>query len=307
MGADFLTTTLIIVEEAQPSHQKATMWNTLKVGFLLTALTCLFVFLGNMLGGQVGMIIAFVLALVMNGGAFWFGDKMAIMATRAQPMDRSQAPEIYRMTEELAEKAGIPMPRLYYVPDPTPNAFAVGRNPKVGVVALNEGLLRMLTPEEVKGVIAHEIAHIKHRDTLTMAIVASLAGGIMMVANILQFTAFFMGGDEDSPNPIMLLGMALIAPIAATIIQLAVSRAREYEADKTAAQLVGTGEGLTSALLKLERGLSAMPSHVPSNRAHMYISSPISRGGLANLFRTHPATEDRVRKLSEVEAQLRRV
>lgn len=282
------------------------MWNTLKVGFLLTALTCLFVFLGNMLGGQVGMIIAFVLALLMNGGAYWFGDKMAIMATRAQPMDRSQAPEIYRMTEELAEKAGIPMPRLYYVPDPTPNAFAVGRNPKVGVVALNEGLLRMLTPEEVKGVIAHEIAHIKHRDTLTMAIVASLAGGIMMIANILQFTAFFMGGDEDSPNPIVLLGMALIAPIAATIIQLAVSRAREYEADKTAAQLVGTGQGLTSALLKLERGLSVMPSHVPSNRAHMYISSPISRGGLANLFRTHPATEDRVRKLSEVEAQLRR-
>lgn len=283
------------------------MWNTLKVGFLLTALTCLFVFLGNLLGGQIGMMIAFGMAIIMNVSAFWFGDKMAIMATKAQPMDRSQAPEIYRMTEELAEKAGIPMPRLYYVPDPTPNAFAVGRNPKVGVVALNEGLLRMLTPEEVKGVIAHEIAHIKHRDTLTMAVVATLAGAIMMIANILQFSAFFMGGDEDSPNPIVLLGMALIAPIAATIIQLAVSRAREYEADKTAAELVGSGKGLTSALLKLESGLSAMPSHVPSNRAHMYISSPITRGGLANLFRTHPATADRVKKLEEIDYRLSRV
>ncbi len=283
------------------------MWNTLKVGFLLTALTCLFVFLGNLLGGQVGMIIAFAIAILMNVSAFWFGDKMAVMATKAQPMDRSQAPEIYRMTEELAEKAGIPMPRLYYVPDPTPNAFAVGRNPKVGIVALNEGLLRMLTPEEVKGVIAHEIAHIKHRDTLTMAVVATLAGAIMMIANILQFSAFFMGGDEDSPNPIVLLGMAIIAPFAATIIQLAVSRAREYEADKTAAELVGSGKGLTSALQKLERGLSAMPNHVPSNRAHMYISSPIIKGGFANLFRTHPSTEDRVRKLEEIDYRLTRV
>lgn len=253
------------------------------------------------------MMIAFGMAIFMNIGAFWFGDKMAIMATRAQPMDRSQAPEIYRMTEELAEKAGIPMPRLYYVPDPTPNAFAVGRSPKVGVVALNEGLLRMLTPEEVKGVIAHEIAHIKHRDTLTMTVVATLAGAVMMIANILQFSAFFMGGDEDSPNPIVLLGMALIAPIAATIIQLAVSRAREYEADKTAAELVGSGKGLTSALLKLERGLTAMPSTVPSSRAHMYISSPSIKGGLANLFRTHPATEDRVRKLEEIDYRLTRV
>jgi len=283
------------------------MWNTLKVGFLLTAMTCLFVWVGHLVGGQMGMIIGFSVALLMNVGSFWFSDKLVIKATRARPLERSEAPEIHRMTEELAEKAGIPMPRLYYVPDQSPNAFAVGRSPKVGVVALNDGLLRMMSPDEVRGVIAHEIAHIKHRDTLTMTVVATLAGAIVMLANFAQFAAIFMpgGNSEDAPNPFVLLMVALIAPFAATIIQLAVSRAREYEADKTAAQLIGSGRGLSNALMKLERGIAVMPSEVPMNRAHMYISSPITGRGVMNLFRTHPSTEDRVRKLEELEARLR--
>lgn len=283
------------------------MWNTLKVGFLLAALTCIFVWIGSAVGGQTGMIIGFGLAVVMNLGSFWFSDKIAIMATGAQPMASNRYDDIFVMTEQLAEKAGIPTPRLFIVPDPTPNAFAVGRSPKVGIVALNEGLIRMMSSEELKGVIAHEIAHIKHRDTLTMAVVATLAGAIVMIANIARFAAFFLPGghSDDAPNPFALLIIALVAPLAATIIQLAVSRAREYEADKTAAELIGTGRGLANALLKLERGLSVMPNHVPMNRAHMYISSPITGRGIMNLFRTHPSTEDRVKKLEEIEANLR--
>lgn len=293
------------------------MVNTLKVGVLLAVLTAFLIWIGQIIGqaagigGTAGMVIAFVFAMAMNFGSYWFSDKLVLRAVRAQELDERSAPELYAMVRRLAERAAIPAPRLYLVPDPTPNAFATGRSPKHGVVAVNQGLLNMLSQEEVEGVIAHEIAHIRHRDTLTMAVVATVAGAIMIIANILQWTAFlFPGGQSEdggpSVHPIALLGIALVAPIAATLIQLAVSRAREFEADRAAASYVGSGRGLKNALLKLERGSAMLPATVPMNRAHMYISNPLKGRGLMNLFRTHPSTEDRVKKLEEFEMQARR-
>ena len=280
--------------------------NTLKTGILLTAMTALVVWLGQLMGGQAGMIMAFGIAILMNMGSYWFSDKIVLAATRAQPLTEAQSPELYRMVARLSERAGIPMPRLFLVPDPSPYAFATGRDPKHGVVAVNQGLLEILDKPEVEGVIAHEIAHIKHRDTLTMAVVATLAGAVMVIAQILRFSTFFLGGsDRDGENPLALLAVSLIAPIAAIIIQLAVSRAREYEADATAAELIGTGRGLQSALLKLDRGAKRIPGRMPENAAHMCIVNPLRSGLLRSLFSTHPAVEDRVRKLEEREMALR--
>ncbi len=282
--------------------------NTLKVGLLLTALTALFVWIGRMVGGDTGMVIAFILALVMNFGSYWFSDKLVLSAVRAQPLSEQQAPELYRMVLRLAERAEVPMPRVYLVPDRSPNAFATGRNPQHGVVAVNQGLLDMLDKPEVEGVIAHELAHIKHRDTLTMAIVATLAGAIMVLTHILQFTTLFFGGSdrEGGGNPLGALAAIILAPLAASMIQMAVSRAREFEADRAAADYIGTGRGLQNALLKLERGSRVIPSKMPENAAHMCIVNPLRGGGIAKLFSTHPPIEERVRKLEEHESQIRR-
>jgi heat shock protein HtpX len=280
--------------------------NTLKVGFLLTALTVLFVLIGNLLGGSSGVVIALVLALAMNFGSYWFSDKLVLKMTKAQPLERHQAPDFYNVTERLAERAGIPMPRLYVVPDQQPNAFATGRNPANGVVAVNQGLLNMLSKQEVEGVIAHEIGHIKHRDTLTMAIVASLAGAVMMIANMAQWAMIFgLGGNDDEEggtNPLAMLVTILVAPIAATLIQLAVSRAREFEADKTAADLTGSPDGLVNALRKLERTAELVPAATqrPST-AHLCIVNPLKGRGqvLAGLFMTHPPVEKRIERLQQ--------
>lgn len=259
-----------------------------------------------MAGGMSGMIIAFVIAIAMNMGSYWFSDKIVLAATRAQPLTESQSPELYHMVSRLSERAGIPMPRLFLVPDPSPNAFATGRNPAHGVVAVNQGLLEILDKPEVEGVIAHELAHIKHRDTLTMAVVATLAGAVMIIAQILRFSTFFLGGSgRDGENPLGMLVVSLVAPVAAMIIQLAVSRAREFEADKAAAEMIGTGRGLQSALLKLERGAARIPGRMPENAAHMCIVNPLRGGFLKSLFSTHPAVEDRVRRLEEREVSLR--
>ncbi len=275
--------------------------NTLKVGLLMAALTALFVTMGNVLGGTSGMIIAVLFAAVMNIGTYWFSDKIVLSMTRAQPVSPQQAPELYSMTQSLAQKAEIPMPRLYIVPDPSPNAFATGRNPANGVVAVNEGLLNILNREEIEGVIAHEIAHIKHRDTLTSAIVATLAGAISGIANMLMWSSLLGGGDEDNPNPLGALLMMVLAPMAAMMIQFAVSRAREFEADKTAAILTGNPNGLKSALVNLHRGVAARPSHVNPSMAQMCIVNPFSGGmSIAKLFSTHPPMEERVRKLDEL-------
>lgn len=270
----------------------------------MAALTALFIVCGNLLGGSIGVVIAAALALVMNIGAFWFSDKLVLKMTRAQPVTPGQAPDLYAMTARLAERADIPMPRLYIVPDPSPNAFATGRSPKHGVVAVNEGLLRILNRDEVEGVIAHEIAHIKHRDTLTSAIVATVAGAISGIANIAQFAMIFGiggGGDDDSPNPLGLLLMAIVAPIAAMIIQFAVSRSREYAADRTAAELVGSPRGLQNALWKLHNGVEAIPGHTPPAMAQMCIVNPLHGGAIMNLFSTHPPVEKRIEKLGELQ------
>lgn len=281
--------------------------NTLRVGMLLAALTALFVVIGGMIGGQGGMIIALVLALVMNFGSYWFSDKLVLKMTRAQPLSETQAPHLHRMVDRLSERAGIPRPRLYYIPDPQPNAFATGRNPQNGVVAVNEGLLRLLNNDEVEAVIAHEIAHIKHRDTLTMAIAASIAGAVMTLANMAQWAMIFGAGRDNENGSSNLLGMLvaiIVAPLAATLIQMTISRVREFEADATAADLQGTPNAMISALQKLDRGAAMVPSSTATpSMAHMQIVNPLRGGGaasrFASLFSTHPPLEARVQRLRE--------
>lgn len=278
--------------------------NTLKTGLLLTALTGLFVWIGQMAGGTGGMLIAFGVAVVMNVGSYWFSDKIVLRAVRAQVVGRQDAPELYDMTERLAKRAGLPMPKLAIVPDPSPNAFATGRNPQNAVVAVNEGLLHLLDRDEVEGVVAHELAHVKHRDTLTMAIVATVAGAVSVIASILQFAAIFGPRDEEGNSPLAALAVAMVAPLMAMMIQMGVSRAREYEADRLAAEMVGTGRGLRDALLRLERGVAAVPGHMPAQAAHMCIVNPFAGlGGVAGLFSTHPPVAERVRRLDELESR----
>lgn len=284
--------------------------NTIRVGLLLTALTALFVAVGAWLGGSTGMVIALVLALAMNIGTYWFSDRLVLTMTGAKPLTPTKAPRLYRMTERLAREADIPMPRLYLVPDPQPNAFATGRSPEHGVVAVNEGLLQILDDREVEGVIAHEIAHIKHRDTLTMAIVASLAGAVMTLVNLAQWAAIFGSEEEDGPGLAELFVAALVAPLAATLIQLGVSRAREFEADRTAAELAGSSHGLIGALQKLERGARLVPAHAtPPQMAHMQIVNGLRAeggrltGGLSRLFMTHPPVAARVERLRALDRE----
>lgn len=273
----------------------------------MVGLMALLAWIGHALGGPVWSVGALVLGLVMNFSAYWWSDKLVIAMTRAQPVSPAAAPELYAMVDRLSKRAQIPNPTLYIVNDPSPNAFATGRDPSRGVVAVNSGLLNLLDQREVEGVIAHEIAHIKHRDTLTMAIVAAFAGAIMMLASIARFMGFFMGGsaDDDRPNPIALLVIAIFAPLAAILIQAMVSRAREYEADREGAELAGTPMGLARALQKLESGVQAVPNHTFSeSNAHMAIINPLRARNLLNLFSTHPPTEERVARLMAMRAQM---
>jgi heat shock protein HtpX len=287
------------------------MWNTLKVGLLLTGLTALFVLAGRAVGGQSGMIMAFCLAVAMNFGSYWFSDKIVLKMTGAQPMGPQQAPALFEMTQTLAQRAGLPMPKLYVIDDPQPNAFATGRNAQNAAVAVNSGLLEILDRREVEGVIAHELAHIKHRDTLTMTLVATVAGAVMTIAQIGQFAAIFGGlsrDDDEGANPIGMLLAIIVAPLAATMIQMAISRAREFEADATAARLTGSPDGLMNALAKLERGSHAIPSYSQRPQtAHLCIVNPLAGGTgqfLAGLFSTHPPMQKRIAKLAELRAAL---
>jgi len=277
--------------------------NTLKVGLLLTALTLLFVLLGGWLGGTGGMMIALLLAVAMNVGSYWYSDRIVLRLTGAEPLSRADAPDLYTLTERLAARAGIPAPGLYVVPDPQPNAFATGRNPEHGVVAVNQGLLDLLSREEVEGVVAHEIAHIAHRDTLTMTVAASLAGAVMTLVNLAQWAVIFTPSSdrEHGPGLLGLLVAALVAPLAASLIQLAISRAREFEADKSAATYAGSPRGLIRALQTLERNAQLIPSTAarPAT-AHMSIVNPLSGdavGAFTRLFSTHPPVTDRVAAL----------
>lgn len=279
--------------------------NTLKVGILLVALTALFIFVGDAIGGQGGAVVAFGLALMMNLISYWFSDKIVLGMYGARALSPADAPDLYRMVERLAERANIPTPRLYVVPGEQPNAFATGRDPAHAAVAVTAGLLNLLERDEVEGVLAHEIAHIRHRDTLTMTVVATIAGAIMLLANMARW-AMILGGarndDREGGNPLVYLFIMIVAPIAAMLIQLAISRAREYEADATGAKLAGNPDGLVSALRKLEQASRMIPMEASPSTAHLFIVNPLRGmgGALMSLFMTHPPIEERIRRLQQM-------
>jgi len=279
--------------------------NTIKTVGLMTFLMVLFVAIGGALGGRSGMIMAILFATIMNVGMYWFSDKLVLRMYKAQPVTESQAPELHAIVRILVQKAGMPMPRVYLIPDETPNAFATGRNPEHAVVAVTQGIMRILSREELSGVIAHELAHIKHRDMLTGTIVATIAGAISMLAQMAQWAMIFGGGrrdsDDEGGNPIVAIVMMIVAPIAAMLVQMAISRTREFEADKGGAQIAGHPSGLANALLKLEKGSQIIPMHdAKPATAHMFIVNPLTGGGLMKLFSTHPPIEERVKRLNEL-------
>lgn len=279
--------------------------NTLKTVVLLTFLTVLLVFVGGAIGGRNGMIIAFMMALVMNFVSYWFSDRIVLKMYNAQPVTEAQAPDLYAMVRRLVQKAGLPMPKVYIIPEEALNAFATGRNPEHGVVAVTEGIMRALDREELEGVIAHELAHIKNRDILTGTIVATIAGAISMLAQMAHWSMLFGGGRRDDSDeggsPVVALVMMIVAPIAAMLVQMAISRTREYEADKGGAAIAGNPYGLANALLKLERGAQVVPMQdAKPATAHMFIVNPLTGSGLMKLFSTHPPIEERVKRLKEL-------
>ena len=276
------------------------MSNAVKTTLLLGLLTGLVLAIGRFLGGNQGIVIAFVFAAVMNFGAYWYSDKMVLRMYSAQPVDESQAPELYALVRELVTQCQMPMPKVYIIPTDTPNAFATGRNPENAAVAVTQGILRLLRPEELKGVLAHELAHVKNRDTLTNTIAATLAGAIMMIASMLRWSAILGGGsrdDRDRGGIVGLLAMTILAPLAATLIQMAISRSREFEADATGARLVHSPFGLASALQKLETANEQEPMAATPQTAHLFIVNPLSGATFSRLFSTHPPLEERIRRL----------
>jgi heat shock protein HtpX len=276
------------------------MSNIFKTALLLAVLTAMLVLLGGALGGQQGMVIAFVLALAMNFASYWWSHKIVLAMYRATPITEAQAPGLYNMVRRLATKAGVPMPRVYVIPSEQPNAFATGRNPEHAVVAVTEGIMRILDDDELEGVLAHELAHVTNRDVLISTIAATLAGAITYLAHMAQWAAFFGGGrhdDEDAPSPIAMMLMAMVAPIAAMLVQLAVSRSREFQADATGARLAGRTWGLSKALEKLEMSKHAVPMDANPATAHLFIVNPLSGQALMKLFSTHPPIEERIARL----------
>jgi heat shock protein HtpX len=275
--------------------------NTIKTGLLLGALTGLLMLIGGWFGGQNGVVIAFFFAVVMNFGSYWFSDKIVLSMYHAQAVSESDAPELYAMVKNLALRASLPMPRVYIIPGDTPNAFATGRNEQHAVVAVTEGILRILGRDELEGVIAHELTHIRNRDILIGSIAATLAGAIVMLAHMAQWAAMFGGAgsddDEGGSNIVGLILMAVLAPIAATLIQMAISRSREYLADAGGAKISGKPYGLAGALEKLSRASQAIPMNANPSTAHMFIVNPLTGRSLMNLFSTHPPIEERIARL----------
>jgi heat shock protein HtpX len=277
------------------------MSNVFKTGLLLAVLTAMLVLLGGALGGRKGMVVAFFFAVIMNFGSYWFSDKIVLAMYGAQPISEAEAPRLHAVVRRLALKAQIPMPPVYLIPTETPNAFATGRSPEHAAVAVTEGILRILDDEELEGVLAHELSHVKNRDVLISTIAATLAGAITMLAHMAQWAAMFGGGRSDDEerggNPIALVLMAVLAPIAALLVQLAVSRAREYQADATGARLAGRPWGLASALEKLQAAQQVAPMAANPATAHLFIVNPLSGQSLMNLFSTHPPLEERIARL----------
>ncbi|MCG8347113.1 MAG: zinc metalloprotease HtpX [Chloroflexales bacterium] len=278
-------------------------WNTMKTGVLLAALTGMFVVIGSALGGQVGMVIAFIFAIALNMGAWWFSDKLALRMSGAREVTPAEAPDLHEMVEVLSARAGIPKPRVYIIDSEAPNAFATGRSPSKGAVAVTTGIARMLTRDELAGVVAHELAHIKHRDTLISSIAATIAGAITMLAEMAMWASIFGGfggqDEEDSGIAGMIGGilMIILAPIAALLIQMAISRSREFSADAGGARILGDPLPLASALEKLEWAAGRVPMQTSSATSHLYIVNPLRGGGLSGLFRTHPNTTERIARL----------
>jgi heat shock protein HtpX len=272
----------------------------LKTAVLLGALSGIVILAGGAIGGQGGIVIAFLIAVALNVGSYWFSDKIVLRMYRAQEVGPDHP--LARVTRRLADKAGLPMPRVYVIPDMSPNAFATGRNPQHAAVAATEGILRLLPENELEGVIAHELTHVQHRDILISSVAATLAAAIMMLANMARFAAFFGAGggsrdDREGSNPLVLLAMVILAPLAASLIQLAISRQREFAADRGGADLVGSPTGLINALQHLETAAKQIPLDANPATAHMFIMNPFSRQGMMSLFQSHPPTAARIEAL----------
>src|SRR5574341_1360573 len=269
------------------------MSNTLKTTALLAALTVLFILIGGMVGGEQGMVVAFVFAGLMNFASYWWSDRIVLWMYGAQEVTEAEAPELHSLVRRLAQRAGLPMPRVYIIPTDTPNAFATGRNPEHAAVAATEGILRILTPDELEGVIGHELGHVRNRDILISTIAATLAGAIMVLARIAQFSAFFGGGrsseeDRGGGGILGLIVLAILAPLAAILVQMAISRSREYQADAAGAQLSRKPRALADALERLEQSAQEQPMDAHPSTAHLFIVNPLTGGGLLRLFSTHP-------------------
>ena len=282
--------------------------NTFKTFILLAGLTVLLLLIGQALGGRSGLYFALVMALIMNMVGYWFSDKIALAMSGAKEVSANEVPDLHQMVERLAVQAGLPKPRVYIIPQDTPNAFATGRNPEHSAVALTQGILRILRPAELEGVLAHELSHIRNRDILISSVAAVIAGAISYLAMMAQWGAFLgMGrGDDDEGgggNILVVLLMAILAPIAAMLIQMAISRSREYQADATAAKIIHAGQPLANALLKLEEYNKRLPMQVNPAQAQMYIVNPLSAGGFTRLFSTHPPIEERVARLLAMRPQ----
>lgn len=274
--------------------------NTLKTTFLMALLTVLLVTAGGALGGQSGMVTAFLFALVMNGVSYWFSDKIVLRMYRAKEISLEEAPKLHRIVQDLTLRAHMPMLKVYVIPQEAPNAFATGRDEKHAAVAVTEGILDILSESELRGVLAHELSHVKNRDILIGTIAATMAGAISMLANIAQWGLIFGGRSNDrreSSNPIVALATIILAPLAAMLVQLAISRGREYGADAAGAAISGDPLSLANALKKLQRGVEKIPMDANPATAHMFIVSPLTGGGMMTLFSTHPPLEERISRL----------
>jgi heat shock protein HtpX len=278
--------------------KQSTFGATLRTTILMASLGGLLVVIGALVGGPQGAGFFLILALLINAGSYFFSDKLALAASRAKPIDESEAPRLYQMVRELTTRAGLPMPRLYMIPSDQPNAFATGRNPKHSAVAVTRGITKLLSEDELRGVLGHELTHVRNRDILIQSVASAIGTAITYVAYMLMW---FGGDDNNSPlGLVSALAMVILAPLAASIIQLAISRQREYAADAGGAELCGNPESLASALLRLEQGAEAMPMQVNQAAEPLYIVRPFKGQGLAGLFSTHPPIEERVRRLRQM-------
>lgn len=275
--------------------------NIFKTAALMTGLTLILLWAGHAFGGQSGLTIALIFALVMNAGSYWFSDKIVLRMYRAQEVSETEAPELHSMVRRLARKAGIPMPRVYVINQQQPNAFATGRNPDHSAVAVTTGIMNILSREELEGVIGHELAHIKNRDILIGTVAATIAGAVSYLAHMAQWAMIFgSSDDDDGGNPLAAIVMMIVAPIAAMLVQMAISRSREYEADSGGAGITGNPAYLSGALKKLDMASRQIPMNAQPSTAHMFIVNPLSGGSVAKLFSTHPPMEERIARLESM-------